>query len=410
MFVFVDGPGLARGAAGGVAIALSSSVVTLLTGRVAGISGIVGPLVSGRAPDLFSLAYTAGLLCAGAVLLAVSPRTAIFGAADGPALHWGACVVGGLAIGFGTRLGSGCTSGHGIIGLARLSPRSLAAVAAFFSVAIITAGVSRSSALRPTLYGAEAALPSPTGSFSWALTPDLYIVPLVVAVAAGILLFGVVATVRRRGRAVPTATSTGTPLPESSYAAPPPQSPMTPNAALLSEDNAEGAAAAAAAPLSAKVVAAAGVWVSGFAFGLALGMSGMLNPSKVLRFLDFLGDGGWDPQLILVMGCGVAANAVLVRAMAVGAFATTVPPLAAALGGAQKPLGGIINYGPACAANRKIDAALIGGSVLFGFGWGLTGVCPGPAVVDYVTGGAHYGVVVPALLFGMAAYEAAVLK
>ena len=110
------------------------------------------------------------------------------------------------------------------------------------------------------------------------------------------------------------------------------------------------------------------------------------------------------------MGCGVAVNAVLVRSMAVGAFATTVPPFAAALGYELKPLGNVINYGPACAANRKIDAALVGGSVLFGFGWGLTGVCPGPAIVDYVTGGAHYSVIVPAMLFGMAAFEAVGLK
>jgi uncharacterized membrane protein YedE/YeeE len=110
---------------------------------------------------------------------------------------------------------------------------------------------------------------------------------------------------------------------------------------------------------------------------------------------------------MLVMGLGVATNVVLVRAMAVGALASTVPPLAAALGGSRKPLGAAINYGPACAANRKIDAALLGGSVLFGFGWGLTGVCPGPAMVDYVTGQAHFGVVVPAMLFGMALFEAA---
>ena len=47
-----------------------------------------------------------------------------------------------------------------------------------------------------------------------------------------------------------------------------------------------------------------------------------------------------------------------------------------------------------------------GGSALFGFGWGLTGVCPGPAVVDYVTGGAHFGVTVPCMLLGMALFEA----
>jgi uncharacterized membrane protein YedE/YeeE len=370
MFVFFDAVGLGRGAAGGVAIALASSLMLFLTGRVAGMSGIIGPLASGRVPDLFSSAYVAGLLTAGALLLAVTPRTAVFGVADGPALHWIACVVGGLAVGYGSRLGSGCTSGHGIIGLARLSPRSLAAVAAFFCTGIVTAGVSRSSGLRGTLYGADATLPSPIGTFSWGLTPGLYIVPLLVTAVVGAALLAFAAAARRRGPAAATAAAA---TPSSPAASPTPVDAPSPSpvasAALLATAGADGEAPPS---LGAMAVAAGGVWVSGVTFGLALGLSGMLDPSKVLRFLDFLGDGGWDPQLILVMGCGVMTNAVLVRVMAVGALSKTVPPLAAALGGARKPLGSLINYGPACAANRKIDAALIGGSVLFGFGWGAS--------------------------------------
>jgi uncharacterized protein len=129
----------------------------------------------------------------------------------------------------------------------------------------------------------------------------------------------------------------------------------------------------------------------------------MLDPTKVLRFLDFVGDAGWDPQLALVMGFGVITNAVLVRVMAIGALSRTVPPLAAALGAAAPlPLGSIIKYGYTCAANKVVDSKLVGGAVAFGFGWGLTGVCPGPAIADYVTGGALFGVAVPAMLFGMA--------
>lgn len=156
---------------------------------------------------------------------------------------------------------------------------------------------------------------------------------------------------------------------------------------------------AASSIFPASVIA---VWACGLCFGLSLGLSGMLDPSKVLRFLDFLGDAGWDPQLALVMGCGVATNIVLMRVMAVGVLSQTVPPFALALGGSKhSTLGSIINYGSSCPPNRVVNAALIGGSVLFGFGWGLTGVCPGPAVVDYITGGSQFGVTVPAMLLGM---------
>jgi hypothetical protein len=127
MFVHYDPVGLARGAAGGVAIALVSSLAIALTGRVAGMSGIVGALTSLRVPPLFETAYTAGLLSAGAVLLAVSPPTDVFGVVEGPSLHWAACVLGGLAVGFGARLGSAApaataSSGSPVSPRARSSP------------------------------------------------------------------------------------------------------------------------------------------------------------------------------------------------------------------------------------------------------------------------------------------------
>jgi uncharacterized membrane protein YedE/YeeE len=297
MFVFFDGVGLARGAAGGVAIAFASSLSLFLTGRVAGMSGIIGPLASGRAPPLFETAYVAGLLSAGALLLAVSPREAVFGAPDGPALHWGAAAVGGVAVGLGARLGSGCTSGHGIIGLARLSPRSLAAVAAFFATGIVTAGVSRSAALRVALYGAAAALPAPTGAYGWTLSPGLYIVPLLVAAAAGAALLAA-ARARAAAAAARPRDAPAAPAAEAAAEAPPPASPVASEGAPPAAPAASAAllaapGAAGGAPSRAALAAAAGgVWATGVAFGLALGLSGMLDPAKVLRFLDFLGDGG----------------------------------------------------------------------------------------------------------------------
>ncbi len=119
-------------ALGGALIGLSASWLWLSLGRVAGISGIIGGLVP--AEWRWRLAFLVGLIGAPAVLhLAGAPVPWRTPEAGLPAL-----IVGGLLVGFGTRLGSGCTSGHGVCGIARLSPRSIAATATFmFTAAVI---------------------------------------------------------------------------------------------------------------------------------------------------------------------------------------------------------------------------------------------------------------------------------
>lgn len=130
------GPALA----GGALIGLSAALFLLLTGRIAGISGVVGGLLVPRAGDLgWRVAFVGGLLLAGvgavalapAALGAPLPRASIF------------VVVAGLLVGFGTRLGNGCTSGHGVCGVSRGSPRSLAAVLTFMTTGILTATLLR---------------------------------------------------------------------------------------------------------------------------------------------------------------------------------------------------------------------------------------------------------------------------
>lgn len=126
--------------AGGALIGLSAALLLVLNGRVAGISGMLGGLVApDRGETAWRLAFLAGLLAAplayalmGGTLPDVEPdaSTALL-------------VAGGLLVGFGTRLGSGCTSGHGVCGLARLSPRSLAATAVFMAAAVATVFVVR---------------------------------------------------------------------------------------------------------------------------------------------------------------------------------------------------------------------------------------------------------------------------
>jgi uncharacterized membrane protein YedE/YeeE len=127
-------------AIGGVCIGVSAAAFLLLNGRVAGISGIVDGVF--RPPSLRSLSNL--LFALGLIAGPVSFRLAL---GAWPAVHVSDSillyVLAGLLVGFGTRLGSGCTSGHGVCGLARLSPRSFVAVVTFLAAGIATVLVMR---------------------------------------------------------------------------------------------------------------------------------------------------------------------------------------------------------------------------------------------------------------------------
>jgi len=105
--------------------------------------------------------------------------------------------------------------------------------------------------------------------------------------------------------------------------------------------------------------------VSGLLFGIGLTVSGMVNPMKILSFLDFAGS--WDATLILVMGGGVVVAAIGYRLI----FAR------------GRPLFDERFHLPTVTA---IDARLVGGSAIFGLGWGMTGFCPGPGMASLVFG------------------------
>jgi hypothetical protein len=126
-------------AIGGALIGLAATMLMLVTGRIAGIAGILGDLVDLAGGDrLWRLAFIAGLIAAPlAIAAAGAPlRT--------PAMPgWVVTAIAGLLVGFGTRLGNGCTSGHGICGIARLSPRSIAATATFMAVAMLVVAITR---------------------------------------------------------------------------------------------------------------------------------------------------------------------------------------------------------------------------------------------------------------------------
>ena len=121
--------------AGGLLIGLAAALLLLANGRIMGISGIVGGLLGGvRGDGAWRAAFLAGLVAGAFAVTRLLPAAGdVVLDARLPVL-----IAGGLLVGFGTRLGNGCTSGHGVCGVARGSPRSLAATGAFFAVALAT--------------------------------------------------------------------------------------------------------------------------------------------------------------------------------------------------------------------------------------------------------------------------------
>ena len=121
-------------------------------------------------------------------------------------------------------------------------------------------------------------------------------------------------------------------------------------------------------------------FLAGLLFGLGLTVSHMINPAKIVGFLDFAGD--WDPTLALVM---------------IGALTVTVPAFALA-GRLKRPL---LAKAFRLPDRLDIDTSLLAGAVLFGIGWGLAGFCPGPALAALATGLWQVGLFVAAMLAGM---------
>ena len=125
--------------AGGILLGLASALFILVNGRILGISGIVGGLLRPVKGDTgWRLAFLAGMFAAPLLYFVVAGPTV-------PRIDagWATVVIAGLLVGVGTRYGSGCTSGHGVCGLSRLSPRSLVATLAFMGAGFVTVYLAR---------------------------------------------------------------------------------------------------------------------------------------------------------------------------------------------------------------------------------------------------------------------------
>ncbi len=129
--------------------------------------------------------------------------------------------------------------------------------------------------------------------------------------------------------------------------------------------------------------------LAGLIFGLGLTVSQMVNPAKVLAFLDITGD--WDPSLAFVMASALAVTAVGYRVV----WRRPSPVFAPHF---QTP------------GNRDIDLRLAIGAVLFGVGWGLVGLCPGPAIAAVTIGGVQALVFLAAMSLGVAGFHVASVR
>jgi uncharacterized membrane protein YedE/YeeE len=125
---------------GGILIGLSASLLLLLQGRIFGVSGILGGMLLPKSGETaWRVASIMGLVTAGFVLTQLLPN-AMEVVAEGPPIRY---IIAGLLVGFGTQLGSGCTSGHGVCGISRMSPRSLLATMTFMVAGFLVVALMR---------------------------------------------------------------------------------------------------------------------------------------------------------------------------------------------------------------------------------------------------------------------------
>ena len=127
------------GLSGGALIGLAASMLMILTGRLAGVSGIVGGLLTASADRAWRIAFVAGLIAAALI-------APLFGAPSPARLASSNLLlfaVAGLLVGFGSRMGNGCTSGHGVCGFARVSARSIVATIVFMGAGVLTVAIVR---------------------------------------------------------------------------------------------------------------------------------------------------------------------------------------------------------------------------------------------------------------------------
>ncbi|WWC58631.1 uncharacterized protein I303_101175 [Kwoniella dejecticola CBS 10117] len=294
---------------GGLLLHFSTSSLLEDTGRVFGVSGIVDGAVFGS-HERWQWGIIVGLLAGPAF----SYATGLQAYYPGNALHsiaqigLGRLGLAGALVGFGSRLGSGCTSGHMLCGVSRLSPRSLIATITFFATAVLSAKLFP---LGPSSNLSDPAIPA----YAYTLDQPSF---AAIAVFIGLIAGLKIAYAALSRYVLSTASFRSTPY-----------------------------------------------VLSGLMFSIGLSMSGMSDPAKVLGFLRLFDLTQFDPSLALIMLSGVLLNGIHYARLKHTAKARfpweswRVP------------------------TRKDVGSKLILGSAAFGVGWGLIGICPGPALVAF---------------------------
>ena len=259
---------IGNGIAGGVLIGASSTLMLYFTGKVTGISGIVEKIMISDQKDDNSwvLSYLLGLISSGVLLARVYPE-AFGNSSQVLILSPAGYVIAGFLTGFGTRMGSGCTSGHGICGLPRRSLRSLAAVMTFMITGAISSHLIVNTSVGKLLTAEASANISSVESVILYATPTIAITAFVATLYNRNFIFHNI---------------------------------------LFGYQEAVVLAAKPENRVMTHVIS----FSSAMLFGLGLGISGMCNTAKVTDFLNFTGARGWDPTLMGVMGGGVLFNSL----------------------------------------------------------------------------------------------------
>lgn len=312
-----------HGTIGGIILGISSTLLLLFTGQITGISGFLEGLISRNGED-WHWSYLFGLVLSG-YFMSLYHKEYFDDTNTTTLLSTNAILISGLLIGFGTRLGSGCTSGHGLCGLSRLSIRSLVAVLNFMTSGAIASYITYLPSIRPLLLS----------SYEQHLIYDNNQLLMVFLTVVIIVLSRTI---------------------DQNY----------------SKQNNQDSSKKKSSSIYIHIIS----FLCGYLFGIGLIISGMSSSQRVIRFLNIFGIDGWDPTLISVLCSGVIINLITFNIFKISKQQVLYDN--------HKNLGTILNIG-LVKQNLDINWKLILGSLLFGIGWGISGLCPGPAIVNFGT-------------------------
>ncbi|GAQ81913.1 hypothetical protein KFL_000940220 [Klebsormidium nitens] len=361
---------------GGLLLGIATSLHLALNGRITGASGIIRGAFFGDAGATWKRAFLGGVGVAAVAWELLQPQ--VYGSLPYKGLV--PAVLAGMLVGAGTKLANGCTSGHGVCGLPRLSPRSFVAVATFMATGAATA----IAATRTNGFGLGDKVA--VAHEKWPIITAIYGAASL-AVPAAVLAPALTERARRSGAENKKEKEPST--------AEPPASSGEGGATRRKGARAESESASAEAykvpggrtgPSGETPETLFVSFVCGLLFGTALAVGRMTNPAKVINFLNVAAawdkrQGGWDPSLGLLMCAAVLFNLISFNLI------LKMP----------RPL---LRDKFDVPQNKQIDAKLVVGSALFGVGWALYGVCPGPGFMNVGTGRVSFLAWFAALLGG----------